>query len=672
MRLASLEIEDFALIARASLEFSDGFTVCSGETGSGKTMLLGALAFALGERSSADIVRSGADRARVTLAIELDDALRARLSEDGFEPEGDDESVILVRDMTSAGKSSARVNGRLATASQLRAIGALVLDAVGQHEQQRLLSRTYQLDVLDAFAGPSALAKRELVASGYARAQALAADVERRADDVGRALAELEFARFAAGEIDDAAPTLGEDETVRERRDYLGNVEKIRAALARAHEAVAGSEAPALEALGAAAASVAAIARFSPTLEALAASLATVQNDANDVAIALARQLDETDLDTSELEAAAARLDLIEKLKKKYGGSLAGVLATRKRFGETIERESSRDAHESELRARLAAARTSLATDARALGELRVKAARALEQRVATELAGLAMPAARFAVVLEASTEIGPHGGESVEFALAPNPGEALRSLARAASGGELARVLLALVVVLADRRERTALVFDEIDAGIGGATARAVGVRIGTLARTAQVLCVTHLAQIASWADRHSAARRSSNSCRSMRKATYSMRSLACSRVASRASHSIMRRRSSATCVRRNWAVPSHLRSRRSRPPPIRPTCVRVCVSAMAPPSVISGLSVVVVEAARATKAAICARDRALLRGDAAIALPPGGLGRLVRYPPGAQFPQDVGDQRRLRRSVGTGERVDAIFTKALGAAQE
>ncbi len=509
MRLLSLEIDDFALIAHAELEFADGFTVCSGETGSGKTMLLGALAFAVGERSSADIVRSGAARARVSLVVEVDEALRGRLREDGLEPEDDDDTVILTRDMTSAGKSSARVNGRLATAGQLRTIGETVLDSVGQHEQQRLLSRPYQLAVLDAFAGSAALAKRDDVANGYARAHHFEAGLRELTDGVGRALAELEFARFAAGEIDDAALAPGEDDAVRERRDYLGNIEKIRAALAVAHEAVAGSESCALEALGAAAASIAAIARFSPALETLAASLAAVQSDANDVAIALARQLDETALDTNELEAAAARLDLIEKLKKKYGGSIPEIVVTRERLAATIARETSRDERESDLRARLAHARDALAADARALGDMRAKAARALEQRVAAELAGLAMPAARFAVVLEASTAIGPGGGESAEFALAPNPGEPLRSLARAASGGELSRVLLALVVVLADRRERTALVFDEIDAGIGGATASAVGVRIGTLARTSQVLCVTHLAQIASWADRHYALRK-------------------------------------------------------------------------------------------------------------------------------------------------------------------
>jgi DNA repair protein RecN (Recombination protein N) len=502
VRLAQLEIEDFALIERASLAFADGFTVCSGETGSGKTMLLGALAFALGERTSADVVRAGAARARVTLAVEPDEALRARLDADGFESEPD-EPTLIVRELTSAGKSTARINGRLATAAQLRALGDAIVESVGQHEQQRLLSRAYQAEMLDAFAGGDAASHRAAVADAYARARDLDAELRALGEDVGRALAELDFARFALGEIDEVAPQPGQDETLRERRDYLANVEKIGAALAGAHEALAG-DGGAIEAVGAASARLAAVARFSPVLESLAASLTALQSDAQDAAIALARERDGAEYDPNELETVADRLDRIERLKKKYGGSLEAVAAARERFLAVVERETTRDEREAELRAAFEASRATLVREARALGAVRERAARDLEARVAAELAGLAMPAARFAAVLEPLPEIGPSGAETVEFALSPNPGEPMRPLARAASGGELSRVLLALVVVLAGRRPRTALVFDEIDAGIGGATASAVGVRLGALARATQVLCVTHLAQIASWADRH------------------------------------------------------------------------------------------------------------------------------------------------------------------------
>jgi DNA repair protein RecN (Recombination protein N) len=506
-RLGRLEIEEFALIARASLEFGDGFTVFTGETGSGKTMLLGALSFVLGDRTSADVVRAGAVRARVALEVEVDAALRERLADAGLDAES--ETAIFLREMLASGKSTARINGTLVTAAQLRELGETLLERVGQHEHQRLLARGYQLDVLDAFAGAEALARRAALTGAYERALTLDAALRDLTDDAGRALAELEFARFAAAEIDDVAPVPGEDETLRERRDYLANVEKIAAALARAHAALADAEGSALETIGAAAADLAEIARFAPDLSTLAATLAALQSDASDAAVAIAREVDRAEFDPQELETVTARLDQLDRLKKKYGGTTDAVLATRARFGEAIASDTTRDERQAELEASLRAARADVDRLASELSALRATAARLLEERVAAELAGLAMPAARFAVALEPLPKPGPNGSESVEFALSANPGEPVRPLARAASGGELSRVLLAIVVVLADRRERTALVFDEIDAGIGGAAAGAVGVRISMLAARAQVLCVTHLAQIASWADRHYALRK-------------------------------------------------------------------------------------------------------------------------------------------------------------------
>ncbi len=507
--IVRLEIEDFGLIARASLDFSDGFTVCTGETGSGKTMLLGALGFVLGERSSAEIVRGGALRARVTLAVEADSTLRARLADDGFDLDAD-EAALFVREMAPNGKSTARVNGRLATSAQLRLYGDALVEQIGQHEQQRLLEHGYQMDLLDAFAGDEALRERAAAARAYERAGNLARALAELTGDAGRALAELDYARFALGEIDDAAlADDDEDVRLRERRDYLANTEKIGAALRAAHEALAGSEGAAADALGAAAAALGPLARYGSTFAALAQSLAALQSDASDAAVAIARELDATEFDATELETLTARLDLIERLKKKYGGSIAAIAQTRVRFAETLERETTRDEREAEYTRDLAAARSELAAAAARLSALRLGAARALEGRVAAELAALAMPAAHFAVILEPLAGPGPSGAERALFALSPNPGEPVRALARAASGGELSRVLLALVVVLADRRDRTALVFDEIDAGIGGVTASAVGVRLGTLARGAQVLCVTHLAQIASWADSHYALRK-------------------------------------------------------------------------------------------------------------------------------------------------------------------
>jgi DNA repair protein RecN (Recombination protein N) len=512
-QLVRLEIEDYELIERAELAFDAGFTVCSGETGSGKTMLLGALDFVLGERSSADVVRRGADRARVTLAIDADAALRAHLAESGFASE-DGESTLFVREMSTNGKSTARVNGALATAAQVRALAGEILESVGQHEQQRLLAPGYALDALDAFAGAPALALRRAVAEAFERANLADRALKETLDDAGRAAAELAAARAAVDEIDALAIVAGEDVALRDRRAYLGDIEKIRAALESAHAALApdGSQDGATsagDALGDAATALASVARYSASLGELARTLAALQSDAQDAAIALARELEASDFDPAEREAVGARLDALEKAMKKYGGDLASVLETRDRFAEALERDATRDERIAELRAQANAANETLAREAAALSNERRSAARDLEKRVAEELAGLAMPAARFAVVFDTLERPTLVGSETVDFALSPNPGEPLRPLGRAASGGELSRVLLALVVATAERRSATALVFDEIDAGIGGATATAVGVRLGALARTTQVLCVTHLAQIASWADKHYALRK-------------------------------------------------------------------------------------------------------------------------------------------------------------------
>jgi DNA repair protein RecN (Recombination protein N) len=502
-RLVRLSIDDFGLIAHAELTFADGFTACTGETGSGKTMLLGALSFALGERSSPDVVRQGAARARATLELEPDETLQAFFAAEGFEPD-DGEPAIVAREIASSGKSAARVNGRPASAAQLRTLGELLIERVGQDERQRLLSQAYQLDVLDRFAGPPALQRRNALAEAHARASALAAELKAGAESAGRALAEVEFARFAVREIDDAALQPGEGVELRERRDFLADAERIAAALGAAHAALAEGEASAIDSLGTAAGALAGLARYGSELAALAERVAGLQSDAVDAAAGISRALDRTEFDPGELETIGARLDLIERLKKKYGAGLGDVPAARERFAQTIERYETRDERRAQLEAEFERARAALGVHARALAALRAEAAGRLEARVAQELAALAMPSASFAVLLEPLDEIGPAGSERVEFALAPNSGEPLRPLAKAASGGERSRVLLALVVVLAGRRERTALVFDEIDAGIGGVTANAVGVRLGGLARTTQVVCVTHLAQIAAWADVH------------------------------------------------------------------------------------------------------------------------------------------------------------------------
>ncbi|HTX58085.1 MAG TPA: DNA repair protein RecN [Verrucomicrobiae bacterium] len=503
--LTRLEVENFGLIARADIAFAPGATVFTGETGSGKTMLLGALGFALGARAGADAVRRGASKALVRLAFDPGQALRERLAAAGFELDPGEEATIE-REQSDAGRSGVRLCGRPATAGFVREIADAVAEIVGQHEHQRLLSSAAHLEMLDRFAGAAAGAQRERVAAAFALAEQTARRLAQLEGDERRALQAYEEARAAAGEISAAAVRRGEDRALDDRRHFLDNVERIATALQSAHAALSGDDdaGGAGGALGTASAALHGVGSIAPELEALASQAAALQSEAGDLAAAVARSLGATEFDPSELEAINARLALLERLKRKYGGTLEAVLAAADAAAEVVERYERRDANQAELAAQGERAQRELVAAARELTALRERAAAALAQSVQAEFAEIALVSARFDVRLLPQERIGPEGAERVEFAFAANAGEPLRPLARVASGGELSRVLLALVVALAGAAGGEVLVFDEIDAGIGGATAAAVGARVARLAASAQVVCVTHLAQLAIWGVRH------------------------------------------------------------------------------------------------------------------------------------------------------------------------
>jgi len=507
MALRRLTVEDFELIARAELEPSAGLTAITGETGSGKTMLLDAIDFALGARAATDSVRKGRKRARIALEIEPDPRLVAALSEAGIAVE-DDEVVAIVRELES-GKTSARVNGVPVGAAQLRAIGSDVAEIVGQHEAQRLLSPAQQLDALDSFGGPELLAATRQLRGAYERHAALVTELAEFDTQAGRTAADADYAAFALQEIADAAAEIGEDDRLRERRDLLANADRIASALRAAHDVLVEGEASASDALGGASAALETVGRYDSKLGELARAVAALQSEVGDAAAEIARKLESIDVDPGELDTVTARLELLDRLKKKYGGSLEAVREAKARFDATLERSGNADAFRAKLEAQRDAVAAELAETAKRVGKARRDAARKCEKRIAAELAALAMPAARFEIAFESLDAIGPRGAERCEFLLAANPGESPRSLARSASGGELSRIMLALTVVLADRSARTSLIFDEIDAGVGGATANAVGARLADLARDLQVVCVTHLAQIAAYADRQVALRK-------------------------------------------------------------------------------------------------------------------------------------------------------------------
>ncbi|MBV8655287.1 MAG: DNA repair protein RecN [Candidatus Eremiobacteraeota bacterium] len=501
--LRRLEIENYGLIARATIEFSPAATIFTGETGSGKTMLLGALTFALGARAGADVVRRGAAKASVTLAFDPSPELELRLEGDGFATDPGEECTV-VREIGDGGRSSVRVNGRPATAGYVREIGAEIAEIVGQHEAQRLLAPQHHLHLIDRFAGDGARRARDDVSAAYRRVQTVETSLERLQRDDREARARYDDDAFALREIDDARPEPGEDARLEQRRHVLDNAERVAAALRGAHESLANDDAGAVASLGAASAALGPVANVGEALRLLGDRASALQSDAVDLAAEVTRALEALEFDASELEAINERLDTLDRLKRKYGGTLDAVRSQAARVRSAVDEYEGRDRRLTELTAERESARRDLEAHAAALTGLRKKAAAALSKRVAAEFGDIALASGRFDVAFEKLDAIGSDGAERAEFLFAANAGEPARPLARVASGGELSRVLLALVVVLAGKRDDDALVFDEIDAGIGGATAAAVGARIGRLARDGQVICVTHLAQLATWADRH------------------------------------------------------------------------------------------------------------------------------------------------------------------------
>ena len=501
--LRRLQIENYGLIDRADIEFSEHATMFTGETGSGKTMIFGALAFALGARAGGDTVRRGAQRAIVALSFEPDERLRERLEELGFGIDPDEDASI-VREMSEAGKSSLRLNGRASSASQIREIASAVVETVGQHEAQRLLLPAYQLELLDRYGGEDATVARAAVSRAYETLNGLEDELAALETDDRKAREHYDDARMTLEDVAAVAPEPGEDVRLGDRRRFLDNVERIASALRIAHEALAGDETSASAALGAAKSALDGVASLGNELEQLAGVATVLQSEVTEAAVGVARLLDVTEFDATELDEINGRLDALDRLKRKYGGTLNAVLERASQARATVDAFEGRGEQTALLREHIAQARARLTEDASALTAVRKAAAQRLLHAVEAEFSDLALASARFDVLFAQLAAPAAGGAESIEFAFAANAGEPLRPLARVASGGELSRVLLALIVVLARVREPVALALDEIDAGIGGVTATAVGARIGRLAQSAQVVCVTHLAQLATWAGRH------------------------------------------------------------------------------------------------------------------------------------------------------------------------
>jgi DNA repair protein RecN (Recombination protein N) len=505
--LLELRIENLLLIERAELRPGGGLTAITGETGAGKTVLAHALDLLLGGKPRSGIVRPGAPEAYVEGVFELPPGLmdepeladlRERVGEELDE-------IVLARRVGESGRTRAFVQGRSATAADLQALGGRLVAFFGQHEHRRLTLASAQLDLLDGFCGRGQLELRASLGAAQTRMRELERSLAELRERAGTRDRDLDLLAFEIEEIEALDPSEEEKESLVAERARLRQLDGLLAAAGAGAEAIA----PSGEGLGvagllaAAEASSQSVSDADAEMAALAQRLTGLRLEAEDLGVELRRYADSLEAEPGRLDVVEERLELYDRLERKHGGSVAAVLAHADACRTERARLEQAEVETERAEAALGEARAERDKSAVKVTKARQKAAPALSAAVKAELQTLAMESASFEVVLEPREEVGPTGAERVEFLLAPNPGVPAAPIREAASGGELSRVMLALMTVAGAGESRT-IVFDEVDAGVGGQTARAVGERLRALGEGRQVLCITHLPQIAALAGAH------------------------------------------------------------------------------------------------------------------------------------------------------------------------
>jgi DNA repair protein RecN (Recombination protein N) len=521
--LAELNVENLLLIERAQLRLAPGLNVLTGETGAGKTVLAHALDLLLGGRARSGIVRPGASEAYVEGVFDLPDSLRSELAE---RIPDDAEEIVLARRLGSDGRTRAYLNGRSATISELRDLGSRLVSFYGQHEHRKLTLAVAQLEILDALCGPDHTLRLRACAKVFAETRSLAAELGSLRDLASARERELDLLEHELSEIDDAGLDQREYDGLLAARARLGRLDALRVAADAGADALATEDASAArgssQLMASAAAGLDALAGVDPRLDTLAERMRGLVIESQDLSTELRDYCEQIVSEDASLDTVEERLESIERLVRKHGGTLAAVLDYVARARARRDQLAGAEVALAQVAARLKEAQSALEDHVLALRKARELHAPRLELAVREQLAALAMADATFEVSLS-SREAGPAGGDAVEFMIAPNPGVPPGPLREIGSGGELSRVMLALATV-PDRpapvrgsarvgaedasssiaSAQATLVFDEVDAGIGGHTARAVGERLRELGRGRQVLCITHLPQIASLGDRH------------------------------------------------------------------------------------------------------------------------------------------------------------------------
>ena len=499
--LANLKIENVAVIEKAEVNFTPGFNVLTGETGAGKSILIDSINAILGNRTSRELVRSGAQKARIWATFEnIPQSVKKQLEKCGYEANDD---LLLYREINAEGKGSCRVNGMPATAAVVRDISAGLLSIHGQHDSQSLTNPALHLGLLDQYAQ-----NRDLFADYYRRYRELVT-VKRQLDALNASEADkqrkIEALTAEIDAIDAAALQPGEEKTLQERKTVITHAQSILDGITAAHLALAGDEdgeqPGAADLLGGAVEGLQNSARLDETLAPLSERLNDIYYSARDLATELADRLDAYGFDPGELDMIESRLDTIYRIKQKFGMEVEELLARREAAAAELENFQSSGQKIAELKTRMQALYADAKQAAEALTQSRLKGFAAMNKEMRAALEFLNMPGIRFALK-HARGPLASHGQDTVEFLISTNPGEDPKPLAKIASGGELSRIMLAFKSALADRDALPTVIYDEIDTGVSGLAAGRIGQLLHQTAKGHQVLCITHTPQVAAFAD--------------------------------------------------------------------------------------------------------------------------------------------------------------------------
>ena len=497
--LSLLHIENIAVIESADISFDQGFNVLTGETGAGKSIVIDAISAILGERAYRDMIRTGTNKASVRAVFTGVPEL-AWFAENGVEY---DSEVMIHREIHLDGKNVCRVNGSLVSVSILRKLGIQLINIHGQHDSASLFDEDNHLTFLDAFGDNASL--REDYTEKYEAVAKLRRQIDRMTMDEGEKLRRMETLKYQIAEIEKADLEIGEDEQLEERRKILQNAEKLSNGMETAVECLYGSDDSdgAAGLLAQAEYALARLAKFSDSFGNLHEKVADLMYQVQDVAEEVRDTRDDLSYSADELEQIESRLDVIHKLRRKYGVTCADILEYLDKAKKELDDIEFADDHLERLKKNLKKAEKIAWDAAKILRENRKETAQYMSQRILTELAQLDMPRVQFQCEFT-ETELSSNGADAVAFFMSANAGEALKPMSKVASGGELARIMLAMKNVLAEKDHVNTLIFDEVDTGVSGRAAQKVAEKLRSVAAHKQVLCVTHLPQLAALANTH------------------------------------------------------------------------------------------------------------------------------------------------------------------------